>query len=68
MSRVVENRTSPNNKKDQRSKMVPSKIERDLTNGHLMKLLELLDTQVFPCPFSGSDRWRFLGMVDLTKS
>ena len=34
----------------------PSKIEWDLTNGPLSKLLELLDTQVF----SGSVQWVLL--------
>ena len=34
----------------------PSKIEWDLTNGPLRKLLELLDTQVF----SGSVQWVLL--------
>ena len=36
--------------------MYPSKIEWDLTNGPLCKLLELLDTQVF----SGSVQWVLL--------
>ena len=31
---------------DLEMKMIPSTIERDLTNGPLSKLLELLDTQV----------------------
>ena len=36
----------------------PSNIEWDLNQP---APLELLDTQVFIGPFSGSDRWRFLG-------
>ena len=38
------------------SSKIPSKIEWDLTNGPLSKLLELLDTQVF----SGSVQWVLL--------
>ena len=40
---------------------IPSKIEWDLTNGPLSKLLELLDTHAWG-RFSGSC-WRFLGTI-----
>ena len=42
---------------------IHQKLNWDLTNGPLRKLLELLDTQVFRGPFSGSC-WRFFGRLN----
>ena len=58
----------PSEFENKKSVLVPSKIEWDLTNGPLRRLLELLNTQVFLGPFSGSDRWRFLGLVHFVSS